>query len=129
LKPFLEGHGLGNMEFAKILEIGALLKLSDGSRGRPSTEYWLTEEQVITICFFARTERAAAVRKRVREAGPSTPQVDEVTKGAAAALLSFLAAAHLGVHLHRRTRCRLSRLGRPAKLWEDSRKRMEVLVR
>ena len=36
-------------------------------RGQQATEYWLTEYQVVTLCFFARTDNAAAVRKQVRE--------------------------------------------------------------
>jgi prophage antirepressor-like protein len=35
--------------------------------GRPSAEYWLNEPQAILIAMFARTERAAEVRKQIVE--------------------------------------------------------------
>lgn len=35
--------------------------------GRPGTEYWLNEAQALLICMFARTERAAEVRKQLIE--------------------------------------------------------------
>ncbi len=34
-------------------------------RGRPGTEYWLTEGQTLLVCMFSRTPEAAAVRKEV----------------------------------------------------------------
>ncbi|MGH7027831.1 hypothetical protein [Brevundimonas sp.] len=35
--------------------------------GRPLKTYWLTEPQALLVCMFARTEKAAAVRKQVIE--------------------------------------------------------------
>lgn len=36
-------------------------------RGRPGTEYMLNEQQALLVCMFARTERAAQVRRQVIE--------------------------------------------------------------
>ena len=33
--------------------------------GRPTKDYWLNEAQALLVCMFARTEKAAAVRKQV----------------------------------------------------------------
>lgn len=48
----LETHGPLRMELIQ-------------SAGRPSTAYYLNEEQALLVCMFSRTDKAAAVRKLV----------------------------------------------------------------
>jgi hypothetical protein len=39
------------------------IRINTGERGRPATEYWLTEDQALCICLKAETEKADDVRK------------------------------------------------------------------
>ncbi len=48
-------------------EVSATVAETLPQGGRPSTEYHLNEAQALLICMFARTERAAEVRKQVIE--------------------------------------------------------------
>lgn len=47
--------------------MGILRTHSVQSGGRPSTAFYLNEEQALLICMFSRTEKAAVVRKQVIE--------------------------------------------------------------
>lgn len=60
----LAAHGV---IFATVAKITPDLDANPKGAGRPGQEFWLNEPQALLICMFARTARAAEVRRQVIE--------------------------------------------------------------